>query len=146
MEEKLSCLEAKVKSGEGDERLRLKVELVRRKVERFHFLMHLLSVSKNPGEFAACVRNFNRNGRKLREDSKGQNNEESPAEKIKESPSRDIERTPHSRANEESQSAEDVEKMQVKAECEEICISSPPVYIVHLYTYSVHCTVNCVQC
>ena len=119
MEEKLSCLEAKVKSGEGDERLRLKVELVRRKVERFHFLMHLLSVSKNPGEFAACVRNFNRNGRKLREDSKGQNNEESPAEKIEESPSRDIERTPHSMENEESQSAEDVEKMQVKAEYEE---------------------------
>ena len=53
--EKLSCLQAKVRSGEGDERLRLKVELVRRKVERYHFLMHLLSVSKNPGEFAAGV-------------------------------------------------------------------------------------------
>ena len=55
VKERLSCLQAKVRSGEGDERLRLKVELVRRKVERYHFLMHLLSVSKNPGEFAAGV-------------------------------------------------------------------------------------------
>ena len=108
VEEKLLCMEAQVKSGVADERLRHKVELVRRKMERYHFLMHLLSVSKNPGEFAACVRNFKRNGRKLREESKTENIEECPA--------KNIERINHHypRANEENQSAEDGEKRQVK--------------------------------
>ena len=48
VEEKLSKMEAKLKRGEGDEKLRLKVELVRRKVERYHLMMLLFSVSKNP--------------------------------------------------------------------------------------------------
>ena len=59
VEERLSEMAAKVKNGEGGEMLKVKVENVRRKVERYHFLMHLFSVSKNPGEFAVCVNNFN---------------------------------------------------------------------------------------
>merc|ERR1719342_362273 len=43
VKEKLSNMEAKLKSGEGDEKLRLKVELVRRKVERYHLMMLLFS-------------------------------------------------------------------------------------------------------
>ena len=61
VEEQLSCMQAKnfikVKNGEEDETLRLKIELVRQKVERYHCLMQLLSLSKNPEEFAACVGN-----------------------------------------------------------------------------------------
>ena len=52
VEEKLSHMEAKVKNGEGDEKLRLKVEVVRMKVERYHCLMHLFSASKSPERFA----------------------------------------------------------------------------------------------
>ena len=60
VEEKLTSMEAKVKSGEGDKKLRLKVELTRRKVQRYHSLMQMLSVSKNPEEISAPVRNFSR--------------------------------------------------------------------------------------
>ena len=59
VEERLVSMEARVKTGEGDEELRLKVELSRRKIERYYCLMQLLSVSNNPGEFAACVGNLN---------------------------------------------------------------------------------------
>ena len=52
VEEKLSHMEAKVKNGERDEKLRLKIELVRKKVERYHCLMHLFSASKSPERFA----------------------------------------------------------------------------------------------
>ena len=55
VEEKLVSMEAKVK---GDAELRPKVELVRRKLERYHFLMHLLSVSDDPGNFAYCLQNY----------------------------------------------------------------------------------------
>ena len=48
VEEKFERMEAKVKTGEGDEELRLKVEHWRRKIEKYHFLMHLLSVSNDP--------------------------------------------------------------------------------------------------
>ena len=58
LEEKLVNMEAKMKAGEGDEELRLKAELLRRKIERYHFLMHLLSVSDDPGGFAVCLQNY----------------------------------------------------------------------------------------
>merc|ERR1712130_1067021 len=58
VEEKLVSMEAKVKTGEGDAELRVKVELVRRKMERYHFLMHLLSVSDDPTNFAFCLQNY----------------------------------------------------------------------------------------
>ena len=48
-----------MKSGEGDGKLRLKVGLVRRKVERYYRLMHLLSESKNPGGFVDWLSNLN---------------------------------------------------------------------------------------
>jgi len=113
VEEKLSEMEAKVKTGEGGERLRLKVENVMRKIERYHILMHLLAVSKNPGEFAACARNFNmvRKGGKcllVRSNAKLR----------KESPAKDMERM-HARVIEESQSAKDVEVMKVKEKVED---------------------------
>ena len=56
VEEKLSQMEVKVKNGEGDEKLRLKVELVRKKVERYHCLTHLFSVSKCPERFAGYMK------------------------------------------------------------------------------------------
>ena len=58
VEETLVSMEAKVKTGEGDAELRVKVELVRRKMERYHFLMHLLSVSDDPANFAFCLQNY----------------------------------------------------------------------------------------
>ena len=131
VEEKLSWMEERLKNGERDERLRLKVELVRRKVERFHFLMHLLSVSRNPGEFAACVRTFSRYGRKLREESGAKDIGQSEAENIEESQAKDVEKTQvkekaktieniiHARANDECLSAGDIEKTEVKAVHEE---------------------------
>ena len=67
VEEELSNMEARVEGGEGGERLRLKVKLVRRKVERYYRLIHLFSVSKNPREFADCLGNLNTvNGGKSR--------------------------------------------------------------------------------
>ena len=129
VEEKLLWMEERLKNGERDERLRLKVELVRRKVERFHFLMHLLSVSKNPGEFAACVRTFNRYGRKLREESGAKDIGQSEAENIEESQAKAVEKTQvkenakaiviesiiHVRANDECLSAGHIEKTEVNA-------------------------------
>ena len=58
VEEKLERMEAKVKTGEGDEELRLKVEHWRRKIEKYHFLMHLLSVSNDPDASKKCLRNY----------------------------------------------------------------------------------------
>ena len=110
VEEKLSGMEAKVKNGEGGEMHKVKVENVRRKVERYHFLMHLLAVSKNPGEFAACARNFNmvrKEGRCLLVRSDVKLSQESPA--------KDIERI-HARAKEESQSTKE---LQVKEKAKE---------------------------
>ena len=52
VEEELSNMEASVEGGEGDEGLRMKVELVRRKVERYYRLIHLFSTY--PQEFADC--------------------------------------------------------------------------------------------
>ena len=48
LEEKLVNMEAKMKAGEGDEELRLKVELLRRKIERYHFLMQSPLPSLSP--------------------------------------------------------------------------------------------------
>ena len=45
-------------------------------------------MSKNPGKFAACVRNFNRNGGKLMEETH-QSEERSQAQDIQESPAKD---------------------------------------------------------
>ena len=65
VEEELSNMETRVKSGEGGERLRMKVELVRRKVERYYRLIHLFSTY--PQEFADCLGNLNTvNGGKSR--------------------------------------------------------------------------------
>ena len=107
VEEKLSEMEARVKNGEGGERLRLKVENVRRKIERYHILMHLLVVSKNPGEFAACVRNFN----SVRKDWK-LGKESFPKGQVT-----DFERIPP-KASKESQPAENVEKTPIKEKVE----------------------------
>jgi len=111
VEEKLSEMEAKAKIGEGGEKLRLKVDHVKRKVERYHFLMHMLAVSKNPGEFAACAKNFNmvrKGGKCLLVRSDAKLSEESPAKDIK-----------RMHAREESQSAKDVEEMKVKEKAED---------------------------
>merc|ERR1712105_397434 len=78
VKEKLSSMEAKLKNGEGDEKLGLKVELVRKKVDRYYFLMHLLFVSKNPEEFADCSGNLNNN----MNDNEVQFGEKSEAENV----------------------------------------------------------------
>ena len=117
VEEKLSNMEAKLKSGEGDEKLRLKVELVRRKVERYHLMMHLFSVSKNPGEFAACVRNHSREN-----DGESQAGEQRQTENIQmvQARARDERaRVRSERGRGGGQTAGDVEATQVEETVEE---------------------------
>ena len=55
VEKRLAHLEARVKTGEGGKVLRQKVELVKRKLQRYHFLMRLLHLSKSPSEFVAFI-------------------------------------------------------------------------------------------
>ena len=55
VEERLSCLEARVKTGKGGQMLRQKVELVKRKLQRYYFLRRLLPLSKCPAEFVAFI-------------------------------------------------------------------------------------------
>ena len=55
VEERLVCLEARVKTGEGGLVLRQKVEIVKRKLERYYFLRKLLALSKSPSAFVALI-------------------------------------------------------------------------------------------
>ena len=55
VEKRLAHLEARVKTGEGGKVLKQKVELVKRKLQRYHFLMRLLHLSKSPSEFVAFI-------------------------------------------------------------------------------------------
>ena len=55
VEKRLLRLEARVKAGDGDQVLRQKVELVKRKLQRYYFLMKLLPLSKRPSDFFAFI-------------------------------------------------------------------------------------------
>ena len=58
IEKKLAIMEARVKVGDGGKELKQRVEMVRRKLQRYYFLAQLLPLSKSPADFAAFLENF----------------------------------------------------------------------------------------
>ena len=55
VKKRLLRLEARVKTGDGGQVLRQKVEIVKRKLQRYYFLMQLLPLSKSPSDFVAFI-------------------------------------------------------------------------------------------
>ena len=58
IEKKLAIMEARVEVGDGGKELKQRVEMVRRKLQRYYFLAQLLPLSKSPADFAAFLENF----------------------------------------------------------------------------------------
>lgn len=58
VEDRLASMEARLKSGEGGDELRKKVELVRSKLQRYYFLAQLLPLSKNSSDYDAFIKKY----------------------------------------------------------------------------------------
>ena len=58
VEDRLASMEARLKSGEGGDEMRQKVELVRSKLQRYYFLAQLVRLSKNSSDYDAFIKKY----------------------------------------------------------------------------------------